>query len=301
MRLWKKVSLVLFVGVLSTAIWVFTLGPLRFLTEYFVLKPPEPAGQVEHFEPADGLDYFVYLPPEYPAGSAEPYPVVYYLHAAKFYPWKISLGMIQTELHVLANSMETAVAGGRVRPAVIVAPLDGFGESMWSDSSSGHVQAETMLLTQLMPAIEANFNVAKTRDLTSIQGFSMGGFGAMKIGLKYPEQFGRIASWDGPMQTWQTLNEDWASIVQNMYASEADFDKHSPWTAATQSAQNGEVLPEIHMFSGKTRELAQFADNFSQHLRDLGIEHSLIEADCHHSVFCFVEPERIVSVYRADQ
>lgn len=300
MRLFRKVTLALFVGVLLIALWVFTLGPLHFLTEYFVLKPPEPIGRVEYFEPEAGLNYFVYLPPDYSASSAEPYPVIYYLHAAKFYPWKISLGMIQTELHVLANSMESAVAGGRVGPMVIVAPLDGFGESMWSDSSRGHVQAESLLLTHLFPSIEANYNVATTRDLTSIQGFSMGGFGAMKIGLKYPEKFGRITSWDGPMQTWQTLNDDWAGIVENMYASEADFNKHSPWIAATQSARSVEVLPEIHMFSGKTRELAQFSENFSQHLRELGIEHSLIETDCHHSVFCFLDLERLVSVYGTD-
>jgi len=277
--------------------WAVRFGPLGFVQGYFLSPPSDPAGSVTLFEPQDGLKYFVYLPHDYAADGGE-YPVIYHLHGAMPFPWSIAKKMVRADIGALANQIEGLVSAGEAEPTIIVAPYDGFGFSMWSDSSSGHEMVETQIVAELMPKIEQGYAVSGSREATSIQGFSMGGFGALKIGLKYPDRFARVTSWDGAVHSWETLSSSRASIVENMFASEADFDRHSPWKMAETLAANPDgVRPKITLFSGRMEAPATYTAAFQEHLTSLGIEFRFSTADCPHDIFCFMTPERIADVY----
>ncbi len=56
----------------------------------------------------------------------------------------------------------------------------------------------------------------------------MGGFGATKIGFKFPEYFSKIISWDGAIHSRSTLKSTRPSIVEQMFVSETNFNSHSP-------------------------------------------------------------------------
>jgi predicted esterase len=58
---------------------------------------------------------------------------------------------------------------------------------------------ETYIATDLYKEIRQNYNTYKHREKWSIIGHSMGGYGSMKIALKYPDQFIGVAALSGPL------------------------------------------------------------------------------------------------------
>ena len=58
---------------------------------------------------------------------------------------------------------------------------------------------ESLVIDQLKREIEANYNIYTDRAHTGIGGHSMGGYGAMKIAMKYPEIYGSVSSMSAPL------------------------------------------------------------------------------------------------------
>lgn len=57
--------------------------------------------------------------------------------------------------------------------------------------ASGH-QFETMVAVELVDYVRKTFGLAMRPEETYIAGISMGGYGAVHLGLKYPDRFGKI-------------------------------------------------------------------------------------------------------------
>lgn len=56
------------------------------------------------------------------------------------------------------------------------------------------------ILTELLPAqLQAIFKIPTARDINYIAGLSMGGYGAMRIGLSHPERYEAVASFSGAL------------------------------------------------------------------------------------------------------
>jgi enterochelin esterase-like enzyme len=119
----------------------------------------------------------VYLPDGYKEGQH--YPVSYLLHGA---------GGNETEWANggLAQIMDAMVARGQVRPTVVVMPTLGGG-TWWVDGAVD--KADTAFMQELLPYVERKYKVATDRAARSIGGESMGGYGALRFALKYPERF----------------------------------------------------------------------------------------------------------------
>ncbi len=286
------------VVIISGLVWTVSYGPLSFVGGYFLAPPDRPQGTISLFEPDDGLKYMVYVPPDYAPGADHRYPVIYHLHGAMPVPWFVARGMINADVRALANVMEALVAADEAQATIIVAPYDGLGLTMWSNSSSGHQLAESGFIDGVMPAITRNYAIDPRAESTFIQGFSMGGFGALKIGMKYNDRFAKITSWDGAIHSWQTLTANRPGIAQNMFASKADFDRHSPWTIADRYATLEITAPvEIHLFSGKLAATSQYNRAFSKHLTALNIDHQHEITQCQHEPFCFMATTRVRDIY----
>lgn len=58
---------------------------------------------------------------------------------------------------------------------------------------------ESYILQELMPDVEKRFRVSTERDGRAIGGLSMGGYGALKFGFKFPNRFGLVASMSGAL------------------------------------------------------------------------------------------------------
>lgn len=89
------------------------------------------------------------------------------------------------------TSIERYVEG---RPLVVVMP-DG-GRGWYTNAAEGHAQ-EDDLIKDIVPLIDRTFPVRTERTGRCIGGLSMGGFGAVKLGLKHAEMFGSINSHSG--------------------------------------------------------------------------------------------------------
>jgi putative tributyrin esterase len=131
------------------------------------------------------LPYHVVLPPHYdaPQSRAVRYPVVYLLHglAGGYADW-----VSRTRLAAYAAEHRF----------IIVTPEGGDG--WYTDSATVPTDKfETYFLEELIPDVERRFRAISARDARAIAGLSMGGYGALKFGVKHPQQFALAASLSG--------------------------------------------------------------------------------------------------------
>jgi S-formylglutathione hydrolase FrmB len=131
-------------------------------------------------------DVFVYLPPSYAAQPNRRFPVVYFLHGygigAEAY-WNIM---------TVPQSAEAAFAAG-AKEMILVHP-DSFtvhNGSMYSNSpTTGNW--EGFVVDDLVAYIDSHYRTAANRASRGLAGHSMGGYGAFRIGMKYPETFSSL-------------------------------------------------------------------------------------------------------------
>ena len=140
------------------------------------------------------LPYNVILPPGYRAASATRYPVLYLLHG---------LGGHYSDWVTRTNIADYA-AQYRL---IVVMPE---GNDSWYVDSGGVPtdKYETYILKELIPDVDKRFRTIQARYGRAVAGLSMGGYGAIKYGLKYPATFVFAASMSGAFGvTRYTQNE----------------------------------------------------------------------------------------------
>jgi putative tributyrin esterase len=89
------------------------------------------------------------------------------------------------------SAIERYVLGYRM---MVVMPNGGRG---WFTNSVDGDPYEDDLITQVIGMVDKNFPVRAERSGRAIGGISMGGFGAVKLGLKYPDLFASVDSQSG--------------------------------------------------------------------------------------------------------
>ena len=95
-------------------------------------------------------------------------------------------GMQNDPEDILLNSSISAYADA-CRLAVI---LPEGGNSFWLDTVPG-AGYESFLTLELLPALRALLPLSEDRENTFIGGYSMGGYGSLRIALRHPELFSR--------------------------------------------------------------------------------------------------------------
>ena len=125
--------------------------------------------------------YEVYLPTDYQTSRAS-YPVLYLLHGnnGSRRDW-VEKGKIQ-------RTADALIGSGAIPAAIIVMP--DAGASWFVDRRE---KMETALIRDLIPDVEKNFRALRTREGRLIGGLSMGGYGSLRLALKYPEMFAAAA------------------------------------------------------------------------------------------------------------
>ena len=142
--------------------------------------------------PEDQSAYTVYTPPNYDSKKKGGYPVLYLLHG-----WSDNeTGWDEVaHAHYMLDSM---IDSGKAVPMIVVMPL-GYGDlhfvSDWGNwQHPDKIVANTALftqelLTEVMPAVESEYNVAKGRENHAIAGLSMGGLESLSAGLNNTQTF----------------------------------------------------------------------------------------------------------------
>jgi enterochelin esterase-like enzyme len=150
------------------------------------VKIPGPSLQGNLEGNAVEREAIVYLPPSYHKERSRRYPVVYGLHGYYVGPQQWS-----QEIHA-PQSIEGAFALG-AKEVIVVLP-DGktlHNGSMYSSSATTG-DFERYVARDVVAYIDANYRTLPRRESRGLVGHSMGGYGAARIGMKYPDVFGSL-------------------------------------------------------------------------------------------------------------
>jgi S-formylglutathione hydrolase FrmB len=131
--------------------------------------------------------YCVYLPASYAAPGAETrkYPVLYLLHGLG---GNQQTAAIDGEWSVLQDLQREHKVGD----FLVVAP--DASDTFYIDSQDGKTLYGDFFLREFMPFIERTYRVRAVRAARGITGFSMGGYGALRIAFGNPELFGSVSA-----------------------------------------------------------------------------------------------------------
>ncbi len=132
------------------------------------------------------MPYRVITPPEYNrANEAKRYSVIFLLHGltGHYDNWTD-----KTKLAEYAADHNF----------IIVTPEGNNG--WYTDSVSvANDKYESYIVKELIPEIDKTFRTIADRDHRAIAGLSMGGYGSIKFGMKYPEMFSLAGSFSGAL------------------------------------------------------------------------------------------------------
>jgi S-formylglutathione hydrolase FrmB len=133
------------------------------------------------------VGYCVFLPAHYsaPEANAQHYPVLYLLHGLGGNEQSAAVSGEWTKLQDLRRDR-------KVGDFLLVAP-DGW-DTFYVNSRDGKTLYGDFFLREFMPFIERTYRVRAGRDARGISGFSMGGYGALRLGFAHPELFGSISA-----------------------------------------------------------------------------------------------------------
>jgi enterochelin esterase-like enzyme len=221
------------------------------------------------------VSFHIYVPPQYSSQPTARFPVLYWLHGS---------GNGTLGIPNLVNFFGTAMAQGRIPPMLVVFP-NGMAYGMWCDSKDGEVPMETVVIDDLIPHVDATFRTIARRSGRILDGFSMGGQGAGRLGLRRPDLFAGVSMLGaGPIQL-DFLDEPddtttppklRAQIYENVWGSDpAYYLEQHPWTIV---ADRAEALiaaqTKIRQGIGALDALLPMNEDFETHLAKLGIPHA---------------------------
>jgi enterochelin esterase-like enzyme len=222
------------------------------------------------------VSFHAMMPPSYDTEPDRRYPVLYWLHGSDG-----GTGGIAS----LSQFFRDAMVNGQM-PHAIVVMANGLPNSMWCDSKNGTSPVESIIIGELIPHVDRTFRTIASRAGRVVEGFSMGGHGAGRFGLKYADLFRACSLLGaGPLQLDFLENdpdlapiESRRGLFEAVYGSDNDYylAQHPQTWATTRAGQ----LPSDHRIRIKVGTADSLLANnrkLRDHLVSLGIAHDYLE------------------------
>ncbi len=219
------------------------------------------------------VTYHLYTPAAYDAAANKDrrFPVVYWLHGS---------GGGLSGIPQVARHFDAAIEAGKTPPCLVVF-VNGLVEGMYVDWKDGTALLETVIVKDLVPHIDATYRTVATREGRLLDGFSMGGYGAARLGFKFPEMFRAVSIVGaGPMQaelmqTPRAGRQRASEVLAKVYGGDqAYFRSVSPRTLAEQNAETITKGSLVRMVIGDKDETFENNRLFHEHLDALKIPHT---------------------------
>jgi S-formylglutathione hydrolase FrmB len=224
------------------------------------------------------LPYNVVLPTHYQASLTTRYPVLYLLHGLTGH---------YTDWTTRTNVSDYAAHYG----LIVVTPE---GNDGWYTNSAG-VPAdkyESYILEELIPDVDKRYRTIQARYGRAIAGLSMGGYGALKFGLKFPGTFVFAGSMSGALAApgWgaSDLKDPGAvrdSVLSVFGAAGSETRKANDIFQIVRDVSAGRVaaLPYLYLDCGTEDGLLGDNQQFAGLLREKKIPHEYRELPGNHS------------------
>jgi S-formylglutathione hydrolase FrmB len=131
------------------------------------------------------VPFCVILPPSYDAQKTARYPILYSLHG------------LGASSETLVDSggldlIEDLWQGNKIGEFLIVTPE--ADRTFYINSRNGLVRYQDFFMREFIPYIESHYRVRPDRRNRAISGMSMGGYGALRFALLYPNLFGSVSA-----------------------------------------------------------------------------------------------------------
>lgn len=206
----------------------------------------------------------VYLPPSYEKKSKRRYPVIYWLSGRGGNPKGVG--------NYVALYHQAILDGAA--PEGIIIGVNGVNSSMYTNDLKGEYPIETVIVKDLIGHVDKTYRTKAERSMRAINGFSMGGFGAARLGFKYPELFGVVSIVGTTMHRPEVLRDMRQDIYAQVFGNNLEYcTRHSPWTILEQNADRLKKNTLIRQFVGEKDMLVEKNKRFHQRMKDLGITH----------------------------
>ncbi len=202
--------------------------------------------------------------------------------------WLHGSGAATASIAPVSGWFDAAIAAGDIPPMLVVF-ANGMAYRMWCDSHDGQFPMETVFVDELIPVVDATFRTVPRQEGRILEGFSMGGQGTARIGLRRPDLFAGISILGaGPLQedfldappgsdlSWKLRLQ----IYQAVWGSDPSYytAEHPRTIAAANVAAILASGTVIRQAVGTEDFLYDMNVEFHAHLQALGIPHAWIEA-----------------------
>jgi S-formylglutathione hydrolase FrmB len=129
--------------------------------------------------------YCAFLPDSFDQDKTRQYPVLYYLH-----------GLGDNEQSLLNFGGWDVISElrrqGKVGDFIVLAPSG--GHTFYLNSADGKAKYEDFFMREFIPQMEKKYRADSTRATRGITGVSMGGYGALRLAFKYPDEFAAVSA-----------------------------------------------------------------------------------------------------------
>jgi S-formylglutathione hydrolase FrmB len=126
----------------------------------------------------------VYIPQGYHE-SGKSYPVIYYFHSINW-----SNERMFEKGNAVQPILDRAIADGRIKDFILVAAnYSGPTMGSWYENSSTSGRWLDYTINEVVPYIDSHFRTIKHRDSRGLAGEFLGGYGALKFAMLYPDMF----------------------------------------------------------------------------------------------------------------
>lgn len=190
---------------------------------------------------------------------------------------------------------------------VVMPSVQNFDYEEWNNAGLG-VDTCRMITEELMPMVQNWFPASDKREDNIVAGLSMGGGGAVKLALNYPDKFGVCCSLSSTPRELDAMKEELEALFaksrkevivsqetkeplplrqynqMHRYESVDEFldSMTNTWRKLDTMVKNGEQLPRL-FFSTGTEDFgyANFV-KFRKHLEDLGVDAEFVTGPGRH-------------------
>ena len=149
------------------------------------------------FLPGD-RDLFLYLPEAYHREPERRFPVLILHDGQNLFDGELSY--VRGQTWRAGSTADEEIAAGRVEPMILVGVANAGARRMaeYTPTADGQLGGgkgplyARLLIEDLLPELRLRLRVREGPEHTGIAGSSLGGLISLSIGLRYPQEFGRI-------------------------------------------------------------------------------------------------------------
>jgi enterochelin esterase-like enzyme len=224
--------------------------------------------------------YLIYLPPNYEQNVSRRFPAIYWLHGGFGNARQGSWAVDQYNAAIKAKEM----------PEVIIVLVQALPVGWYVDSKDGKLPIEQVIISDLIPHIDTTYRTIAQKQGRGIEGHSIGGYGALHLGLKYPNLFGTIFS--VAPSILRNMSAEPTYRTQDTFSGDQDYyEEVGPWNLAKVNASflNQDKTRLLILASEKDTQLLSTLVEYHAWLKKLDITHTFTVVNEAGHEYCIIQ------------